>query len=310
MRHGTRLESTDFEYKHRTVSVGHVQELRDWLEKLRREGLFGQNEVWRRYINNFVFEPDKILPGARSLIILSIPLQIAAVTFYEENRRIQVLIPTGYVDDLISDDLIGARVRRDIVRDHAKRLKINPKLPLKTLAVKSGLAQYGKNNISFVEGYGSFHRLVGIYTDQVLEDNWVPLKMMRACKGCSICVEACPTKCIREEPFVIDVDRCITLYNELTDPLPEWIDPKAHNALVGCLKCQYGCPANTEAIRRIEHLADINAKETELILRQGKDKRLHESIIRKLKRFPAAEDLAYLSRNLSLVLANMLRGRK
>lgn len=300
----TESEPIDFEYKYRTLSVTHVQELKEWLERLRREGRFGQNKTWRGYIGNFIFEPDKLLPGARSLIVLSISSPNATLTFHKDGHRFQVFIPSGYVDDLITEELVAARVRKEVVRDPGKKLKFNPKLPLKTLAVKSGLARYGRNNIAYVDGFGSFHRLVGIYTDEVLEDSWGPLQMMRECKGCSICINDCPMKCIREEPFVINVDRCITLYNELNDPLPEWIDPKAHNALVGCLKCQSRCPANAEANRRVVRLPELSAKETELILQQGKDKGLHRSIISKLKRFPVAEDLAYMSRNLSLVLAN------
>jgi len=32
-----------------------------------------------------------------------------------------------------------------------------PSLPLKLLAVRSGLARYGRNNITYVTGMGSFH---------------------------------------------------------------------------------------------------------------------------------------------------------
>jgi epoxyqueuosine reductase len=36
-------------------------------------------------------------------------------------------------------------------------------LPLKSLAVRSGLAAYGRNNVCYVPGMGSFLELVGLY---------------------------------------------------------------------------------------------------------------------------------------------------
>ena len=104
---------------------------------------------------------------------------------------------------------------------------------------------------------------------------------------------------------MVNIGKCITLYNELSDPMPEWIDPVAHNALVGCLSCQYTCPANEEGIKQIEQLAVITEEETELILNGGGDEKLWDSIVKKLNRFPSAQDHEYFSRNLRLVLANM-----
>lgn len=302
----------NFNYKYRTVSVDHVKEMGEWLEKLKREGKLSNNETYRKYIGNFLYEPDKILPGAKSLIIIAIPQNIISITFHKGGKAYEVKTPTGYFNDGITDKEIHDRVMNEIVKDSSKKIQGRPRLPLKTLAVRSGLAEYGKNNISFVDGgYGSFHRLEGYYTDKALSDNWGPLKTMQLCKGCSICMKACPTKCITEENFVIDVGKCVTLYNEVPDPIPSWMDPKAHNALTGCFKCQDTCPANAEAIKRVEKLPDINEKETELILNLGKDKAIQDSIIKKLNKYlTSAEDFPYFSRNLKLVLANTLPRKK
>lgn len=46
-------------------------------------------------------------------------------------------------------------------------------LPLKSLAAHSGLAVYGRNNICYVPGMGSFLELVGLYSDlPCSEDTW------------------------------------------------------------------------------------------------------------------------------------------
>ena len=84
--------------------------------------------------------------------------------------------------------------------------------------------------------------MLAFYSEQKLPDHWQVLKMLRLCKGCSICTRECPTGAIHKSSFVINPEKCITLYNELSAPLPDWIPAKAHNALIGCLKCQKTCP--------------------------------------------------------------------
>jgi epoxyqueuosine reductase len=297
---------TPFEYKYRTISVERVHEIKDWFDKLRHDQKLSTNETFQKYIGGFNFEPEKSLPNAKSIIILSIPLKIASVTFGRNGRLYDVLIPTGYADDGLTFEGVEARIRKDIVKDPARKLQPRVRLPLKSLAVRSGLAKYGRNNITYVDDFGSFHELIAFYADQVLEDNWGPLRLLEYCKGCSICIKNCPTKIIGKENFVIDAGQCITLYSELPAPMPAWIDPKAHNALVGCLKCQYDCPANSEGIHTVDKLADITEEETELILNQGTDKKLQQSIFTKLAKFPLAQDFAYFSRNLKLVMANTI----
>jgi epoxyqueuosine reductase len=76
----------------------------------------------------------------------------------------------------------------------------------------------------------------------------------------------------------------------------------AHNTLIGCLRCQKRCPANKDVTDDVEMLAEINEAETRMILLNKPEKKLFESVKRKLKRVDGADDLAYLSRNLNLVL--------
>ena len=297
--------SSDFEYKSKTVSVKHVRELKKWFDQLENEKKIGTNKTFRSYIGGFKFDPEEILPGAKSIVIISIPQKISSITFNYKGKKTKILIPTGYVDDGTTFEGIKARIMNDIIKDPVKKLQEQVHLPLKTVSVRSGLADYGKNNITFVDEYGSFHQLIGLYTDKELEDNWRPLNMLRLCKGCSICIKDCPTKCIRDENFVIDVNHCITLYNELPDPFPEWIPPEVHHTLVGCLKCQYTCPANETRIKEIDKLAELTEKETEFLLGESKDENIHKQIAGKLPRFPSVNNLDYFRRNFKLAFANI-----
>jgi len=65
-------KNLDFEYKYRTISVEHLEELQEDIDKLRRAGKLSDNEVYRRYIDSKKFEIPVNLPNAKSIIILAI----------------------------------------------------------------------------------------------------------------------------------------------------------------------------------------------------------------------------------------------
>lgn len=215
--------STNIAYKYRTFSVDHIAEVKEWFDKLKNESKISDNKTFRSYIDGFVFNPETIMPGAKSVIIISLPQTVLSLLINYKNKQYEILIPSGYSDDGIKMADVKDQIMKDIVKDPSKKLVERVRLPLKTISVKSGLAEYGKNNITYVDGYGSYHQLIGFYTDQVLEDNWGQLKLLRDCKGCSICINNCPTKCFRDDNFVIDIGKCIPLYNELPDPIPSWM---------------------------------------------------------------------------------------
>ena len=291
----------EFTYQYRTLSARHVREVGDWYARLDRRRQLSTQPTYRKYIGNFRFHPPKELPGARSLVIIAIPQRICAVTFRVDGGQREVLIPTGYVDQGVPAQTIQDRVRRDVLGGRG-RLFVPLKLPQKILAVRSGLAEYGRNNITFVEGYGSFHELRGYWTDRDLPDHWRPLRLMRECKGCSICLKACPTRAFANREFVLDAGKCLTLYNELEDPFPAWIPSSAHHTLVGCLRCQYTCPGNRDHIHEVERLAEIPEAETRFLLSGMRDPKLEKAIMDRLPRYPVG--FPHFARAARLALAN------
>ncbi|MFC1724723.1 4Fe-4S double cluster binding domain-containing protein [candidate division KSB1 bacterium] len=298
----------DFQYKYRTVSVKHVEEVKKWFDKLNEEKKIGTIERFRKYMGTFNFNPEEIMPGAKSLIIISLPFKTASVLFNYKSKKIEILIPSGYSrpEFALNVPSITNLIMNDIIKDSNKKIQFTgATLPLKTFAVRSGLADYGKNNITFVEEYGSFHRFAGLYTDKELEDNWRPLQMLRICKGCSICINECPTKCIREENFIINADKCISIYNEEPGQFPDWMPKEVHHTLVGCLKCQYTCPANDSIIKDIDKLAEISEDETEFLLSDKTDKEIYSKISKKLARFPSVRNFDDFRRNFKMAFANI-----
>jgi len=294
----------DFQYKYSTMSVKHLSEIKKWYEKLSDEGKMSNSKFFRSDLH-FQYDVNKIIPNSKSIIIISIPERIAKIICHIEDQQYEILIPTGYVDDSVTEYMVKRRLMDEIIQDHSKRIEWIY-LPLKTIAVRSGLAKYGKNNIAYVDKYGSNHRLKGYVTNMELNDNWGSLKLLRDCKGCTICIKECPNGCFRDDNFVIDVGKCLTLYNYPNQAIPEWMDPKIHHTMIGCLKCQLNCPANEKSNQNVITLAELTKEETEFIWGDSMDTEMHQYLIEKLHHFHYTRNLNYFRKNFKLAINSQM----
>jgi epoxyqueuosine reductase len=174
-------------------------------------------------------------------------------------------------------------------------------LPLKLLAVRSGLGRYGRNNICYVSGMGSFLQLVAIYSDVPCEeDGWQEVMMMNNCEGRELCRRACPTGAIPSDRFLLRAERCLTYYNEKsgTIPFPSWMDSSWYNCIVGCIHCQRVCPQNKKFIGWIGKEEEFSEEETALILEGTQREKLSATTIKKLENLDLVDYLDSLPRNL------------
>jgi epoxyqueuosine reductase QueG len=82
-------------------------------------------------------------------------------------------------------------------------------LPLKRIAVQSGLADYGRNNITYVLGMGSRLQLESFLTDMLCETaEWREPVMAPMCEKCTLCLDNCPTGAQRKDRFLLDSLKC------------------------------------------------------------------------------------------------------
>ncbi len=295
-------------YKYKTISVDHLKKLQDDIDKLKRGGNLSDHETYRSYINELNFTIPENLPDAKSVIVIAIFTKLMKVNFHLNGKKHETMLPPGYylVDGFAEEDLRDVILKK-IIKKPGYEIERSTKVHLKLLAVRSGLGRYGRNNICYVNGMGSFLRFYAYFTDfQFEEDNWNEIRMMKKCEHCKICMNNCPNNCIRDENFVIDVGKCVTLYNEIEGDFPEWISHDAHNALVGCMKCQLPCPANHEVIKMTGRLEGVTEEETEKILEGISDEKTLDSLCKKLKmaKTPAGlkEIFPVLRRNLKVLI--------
>ncbi|MFX1323321.1 MAG: 4Fe-4S double cluster binding domain-containing protein [Promethearchaeota archaeon] len=288
----------------RIVHAKHIPDLRADIRKYYEQNLI-YPQLYEDYKAYFEFEPKVDFAKIDSLFIVSIPVPQFEAKFHYKGKELILLIPPTY---LYSTDIINQM--KNMLAEILKPKGFNyayAQLPQKTLAVRSGLAKYGRNNISYVPGMGSFYRLVTFYTDVAIEqDNWYDLSMMELCKECSACVRNCPTGAIPTDRFLLRAGKCLTFHNEQPGDVsfPNWINPFWHNCLVGCLRCQKICPANKKVKEWTEPGPNFSEKETEWLLNTYKLEDLPERLKEKLVKYDLGSYSEVFPRNLNVFLKN------
>jgi len=180
---------------------------------------------------------------------------------------------------------------------------IPARLPQKLLAVHSGLAEYGRNNICYIPGFGSFFQPTVFFSDLPCEeDDWRELRSMERCQSCKACMLKCPTGAITEERFLLHAERCLVFHNERPGgiPFPSWIDRSAHNCLMGCMICQKFCPENKPVLNWFEGDEKFSNEETTLLMEGASREQFPAGMVKKLERLELLEDLDKLPRNLDV----------
>ncbi len=286
----------------RIVSASHLPELQTEIETHQKRGEL-DSEFSRTYLSRFKFTPPSELPNAKSLIIVAIPRPPTKATFTWNGKKQSFILPptyTAYDEKRIEvERLVAGAVEREGYR------VATPYLPLKLLAARSGLAQYGRNNITYVTGMGSFQRLTAVYSDMPCEDDgWQEPKMMQRCENCDLCRRACPTGAISSDRFLLRAEKCITYHNEKKGdiPFPDWIKPSWHNCIIGCLTCQRACPENKPFLKQIGETEEFTEEETRLLLKRTPKEQLSDSTIEKMRRLSLTDYYEEMPRNLSVLL--------
>jgi epoxyqueuosine reductase len=292
--------------KYRVLNVKHLQSLQNKIDVLKKDGKISQHETLQYYIGKFNFQLPDNFPEAKSIIVLALERKLVKVNFLYNKEKYEIMIPPNYCQSGISNEEIDNLVLTEIIKEKGYRVEQTRNLHLKFLAASSGLGKYGRNNICYVKELGSFVDLFALFTDfNFPSSSFEEVKMLDRCEKCSICIEKCPTRCISQENFIINVDRCIPLYNEIKGEFPEWIKTEYHNALIGCMKCQMHCPENSLVMKNVQRYNDIPEDLTNAIL-EGKDNNKLISSLGHILKFINSDTVEYylpvFKRNLDVLL--------
>ena len=294
-------------YKYRTLPLTRFPALQAEYDRARGSARLSRNPAFLDQVAPLSFRTPPSFPGAKSVVVLAAFAKPMYVNFRLDGNTHRILVPPQYYTDELNAKTLKAVVQKEIVKTAGSRVEdVTEKVPLKLLAARSGLGYYGRNNLIFVEGMGSYNLLYAFLTDhQFADDGWSEIGVLDRCHRCDHCDRICPTGCITRSDFVIDIDKCLTLHNENPGAFPGWMPRGAHHALMGCLSCQSPCPVNGGIAELYGTLEEVSEEETRKILKGTPDDPLLKSLQRKLKQFPATQSkgrFPVLTRNLAVLV--------
>jgi epoxyqueuosine reductase len=247
-----------------------------------------------KYILNpaFDFEPQSIIAAA-------VPFEVWHAVFIYNGKR--------YVSE-IDKWAPFEEVRKFIFKDNNYHFFYDYWLPQKRIAARSGLAKYGRNNICFVDGFGSLFILFTFISDMPApkEYIWQEVVNMPECDGCILCQINCPTGAILPDRFLIDNQKCLSLLNEFgTEPFPDFVPKTAHHRTMDCSRCQDICPRNKGLFEKVNNTIEFSQEETGLILSGTNFEALPAELAEKIELCDMKGYYPSLPRNLSAWFENV-----
>jgi len=294
-------------YKYRVLPVGRFAALQKEYDAARNNRQLGSNKMYLDQIAALNFKVPGDFSNAKSVVVVAAYSKNMYANFRLNGNSYRILIPFQYyVDDLNADKLAGI-IQKNIIKTPGRRvMDVSAKMPLKLLAARSGLGRYARNGLVFVDGMGSYNVLYAFLTDHPFtEDHWTSMDILEECNHCHACERTCPTRCISRWSYSVNIDQCLTLYNENPGSFPNYILGSMHHALMGCMQCKAPCPANEGIAELSGNLEDVSEEETRKIMRGTPDDALLKSLQRKLRQFRAVatkDQFPIMKRNLSVLI--------
>jgi epoxyqueuosine reductase len=192
-------------------------------------------------------EPQRVLPGARSVICLAAGYGIESPKSKVQGRKSGAMARYAQFDDY--HDVLGERLKELATfvnqlggaETHSLWHVDTGPLLERDLAQRAGLGFVGKHTNLISRRFGNWILLAEIITTLEFEPD-APEK--NHCGKCVRCIAACPTNAITA-PFQLDARRCISyLTIELKGSIPVELRPAIGNRIFGCDDCLAVCPWN------------------------------------------------------------------
>lgn len=290
-------------YEVRVLSIEHLQDIEKDIANLHSTNYLDER-IGSILENSYKFTLPACPFKIKSVIVAASPCPQIRAVFNCGGRKVPLLIPPTYLEYTVEPVRIEKCLNEILAGSnlHAERVK---SLPEKIVAARSGLGSYGRNNIIYVRGMGSFVLLSAYYSDvEGDKENWNGITTMKACANCTRCLDECPTGAIAGDRYLVRAERCITYYNEFeTAPdFPEWMDPEGHNCIIGCLHCQRCCPQNKRFLDKITESVEFDDKETEMLLNSFPMECLPGETMAKLEMIKLDGYYSLLARNIKVLI--------
>src|SRR4051794_10731872 len=214
----------------------HAEQFRAWLD----DGAAGDMQ-WMEGGAEKRCDPQQILPGARSIVVL-------ALNYWQGNeerpRQVGRIARYAWGDDY--HDLMLAKLEKlstflSALGGIQKCYVDTGPVLERDHAAEAGIGWHGKSTMLIDTKLGAWFFLGEIVTTLDLAAD---APQAARCGSCTRCIAACPTGAITE-PHRLDARRCISyLTIELKDSIPKELRPLIGDRIYGCDDCLEACPWN------------------------------------------------------------------
>ena len=233
------------EIKRDIVRFSETESLNDYQKWITREG--------------YVLDAPELPFEAKSIVLVTTKHKLVNMVFHHKDRTLRDF-------HCLSSQPLRRKIE-DLFKENGYHTEYLYWMPQKRLAVCAGLCEYGRNNITYTDEWGSWFEILTFLSDMPGPNGcvWREVKRMDACENCMACLRACPTDTIKDDTYLIDNVRCLTLHIESDRPFPDWIPKGAVQSVIGCVYCQDSCPKNKDKFN-YSGVIDFNETETALLL--------------------------------------------
>jgi len=222
-------------------------------------------------------DPEAVLPGARSFIVILFPYKIGEaeegnISLYARPKDYHRIIHR-YLEKII------AALQNFVPEEQFKAIADTSPMADRWLAWSAGLGFFGKNHCLIHPKYGSLFTIGAIATT-IPFPGAAPLPCR--CGTCTKCIDACPGRALSEHQF--HPQRCKSFLTQKKDPLTEEeIQIISRTPLIfGCDNCQLACPFNVSAAvsplpdMYEDRVASLSKEELETLSNRGFEKKYKE----------------------------------
>lgn len=236
-----------------TIDAPPRDPLREWLGR----GMHGEMQ-WMERTADKRLNPDLVLPGARSMIVLGVSywsesLAQKPAAAASSPTWARYALHADYHDTLKPALVAAGRALEQLYgagnQDYRYYVDTGPVLE-RSWAARAGLGFTGKNAMLISRQHGNWLLLAAILTrvdlvpDEPLRNAFHDRDVGLLCGSCTRCLDACPTRAFAA-PGVVDARRCISYQTiENKGIIPRELRAGIGNRIYGCDVCLEVCPWN------------------------------------------------------------------